>query len=755
MLSSIRQEKLFLKAEWITRLDNPIEKEFTFFQDRPTIILSKAFELEQLPREAALAICGLGYYRAKINGQRVGDSVLNSDVTNYNKMVYYDTYDVRHFLAEGINQIEVELGNGWYNPAPIQILGRYNLRKQLSIGKPCLICDLQLDDKHIYSDNSWASAYGQILQNDVYIGEVYTDEPQSDKTGKTVTIAGPAGRLTPSFIPKIKRQKGLRPKSIIKNELGWLLDFGQILTGQAVVQIEKNFVGGVTIQYAEEKTDEHCLKFDSSVSGRYGLAIESQNIKADTPVIQQDIIHKIKKETLHYSNQYTYHSFRYVQILAESETNPLEEMIAYPTHTAIPIISEFHSSSPILNDLWQAAIHTRLNNIHSYFEDCSRERLGYGGDTVALLESHLATVDAESLIKKVFLDFANDQRLDGGITQTAPYVGIMTNGTSNGAGSLGWQLVFPTLANTIVHQYAGNAFIQPYFAALRQHLDYLLSFDYNYIKQCCLGDWGSIDETADGPLVTSPDQDFCSACMYILILKENQKLFASMAVEEPLMQELTQTISTYQRVVRKEFYNEAAGCFGKGTASSWIFAIKSGVCRPTDDAYDKMIDLIVKRDGIFPFGIFGMSWAYEILAEKGDNQLILDWLLREDDPSYYGMLQTGNGTLSEHFAGAETFAGSKNHAMFSSYSAWMLRKLLGIKVEGRTFYLQPYMTDAISELKGSLQTKEGLISVERQDRQLRLSFPDYFKLDISHFRKMKQLSFTEQNGQITIDYEVL
>ena len=122
----------------------------------------------------------------------------------------------------------------------------------------------------------------------------------------------------------------------------------------------------------------------------------------------------------------------------------LSNIQAYSVHTDLASVSRFESSSEELNRLWDAARNTRLNNVHSYFEDCTRERFGYGGDIVALVDSHLYSHDMHNFLKKVFMDFAYDQTPDGGIPQTAPYVGIMTNGTSNRAGSLGWQLVFPS-----------------------------------------------------------------------------------------------------------------------------------------------------------------------------------------------------------------------------------------------------------------------------------------------------------------------
>ena len=40
----------------------------------------------------------------------------------FKKCVYYDVYDVSQFLKIGTNILEVELGNGMYNPAPLKFI---------------------------------------------------------------------------------------------------------------------------------------------------------------------------------------------------------------------------------------------------------------------------------------------------------------------------------------------------------------------------------------------------------------------------------------------------------------------------------------------------------------------------------------------------------------------------------------------------------------------------------------------------------
>lgn len=713
----------FSKAKWITRRDNPIEKEFLFFKDKPNMTFTKVFSWDG-ESTAQLFICGLGYYTAYINGQRVGDAYLNSDVTNYDKTVYYDQYELSSYLISGENTLVVELGNGWYNPAPIAILGRYNVRKQLAIGKPCLICDIQLGDEHIYSDKTWQAGFGNLLQNDIYTGEVYCDTVSTDfEDAQTVCIAGPAGQLKPSFIPKVKRHDKVLPIRIEKQENGWFVDFGQIISGQVAFGVAESYLGEITLRYAEDVDMERQLDFASTISGRYGLREDSKGILPETPIVQTDKIIKTQLASLYYSNQYTYHSFRYVWIEAAREQWPFEELSVYRVHTAVPVIADFKSSSEILNQLWTAGLHTRLHNIHSYFEDCSRERLGYGGDTVALLRAHLATIDAHALFKKAFLDFVNDQRLDGGITQTAPYVGIMTNGTSNGAGSLGWQLVLPTLAKTIAVDYDDENFVKQYQKNLKRHLEYLLSFDYDYVKNCCLGDWGSIDETADGFMIKSPDQDFCSAVMYLLNVQLYHELSQFLPELKAYQTELAVREQQVVSAVQEEFYDSKKHQFATGSASSVIFALKAGLVKDRKAWYQKLIDLIKSRNGVFPFGIFGMSWAYDEIAKHGDNHIIYEWLTRMESPSYYDMLKGGNQTLAEHFAGEETFSGSKNHAMFSSYSAWQVKEVLGINISGNQVTIAPDTALPLDWVKGSFQLPQGKITLERTSQELNVQCP--------------------------------
>lgn len=711
------------QANWITRLDNPIEKENLYFNDKPNIILKKQVELKGTSQAAFIDICGLGYYTLKINGHRISDAYLNSDVTSYDQRIYYDTYRIDDYLVVGKNTFTVELANGWYNPAPILILGKYNIRKQLAIGKPTMICDIRIEmpshSERIISDTDWKSSCGPFLQNDLYIGEVFTDQimPTANVREQTVCISGPTGELVPSFISKITRQEKIVPHSIIENEQGWVIDFGQIISGQLAFTLPASMTGIVEITYGEAIDETNQLDYASTISGTYGQLKGKEFHQA---IIQKDQIIKKRQKALSFSNQYTYHSFRYAFVKKQTniDTFPLEEVHAYRIFSAVEVITEFDSSSDKLNQLWQAALNTRQNNMHSYFEDCTRERFGYGGDVVALLSSHVATSNIKDLVKKVFLDFVDAQIADGGIPQTAPFVGIMTNGPSNNAGSLGWQLVLPTLAQSLCENYHEKAFVQQYQNILDKHIQYLLRFDFSFIRTCCLGDWGAIDSQEEDGVISSPDQSFCTGCMYVILLTAYLKLIDEGIIPPTHFASLNKKMTIAKKTLLEDF-NVETGDFAGGTLSSDIFAIQAGLVVEEDRERQMthLINKIKENDTIFSFGIFGMSWAYEILSEAGENQLIYDWLMRENSPSYYDMLKTGNAALAEYFpipTQKKRQSGSLNHAMFSSYSNWFVKALLGLQLTTHQLVIHPAIDLPIEWISGSIKTEVGKVAINYQ-----------------------------------------
>ena len=85
-------------------------------KQRPIIpLFRKDFVLQKAIASAILYISGLGQYDAYLNGAKIGDGFLTPGWTDYDKTVFYNTYDVKPLLKKGNKAIAVIVGKGFYN----------------------------------------------------------------------------------------------------------------------------------------------------------------------------------------------------------------------------------------------------------------------------------------------------------------------------------------------------------------------------------------------------------------------------------------------------------------------------------------------------------------------------------------------------------------------------------------------------------------------------------------------------------------
>ena len=166
------------KAEWITgQYVVPGEDDYAaHFADAPAPVLKREFTLPDKPvKRAFWRIASPGMYDASVNGHRV-NSVALPLWTAFDRRVLEDEYDVTRLVKAGANTLMLELGNGWWNPLPMKMWGRFNLRETLPHGTPAAKATLAVTyadgtSECIVTDRAWLSAEGQVLRNNLYLGE--------------------------------------------------------------------------------------------------------------------------------------------------------------------------------------------------------------------------------------------------------------------------------------------------------------------------------------------------------------------------------------------------------------------------------------------------------------------------------------------------------------------------------------------------------------------------------------------------------
>lgn len=696
-----------------------------YYRGKRNVVMRKTIYLDEDLLDAYISIVGLGFYKLYINGKEVTRGELNTDWTNYAKIIYYDTYNIKPFINQPKNEVIVELADGWFNPAPLKLFGKYNLRETLTIGEPQVIADIYMKfadrEMIIGSDADWQYCEGAYTFNNIYLGErldmkLFRGENTTDllmPDWKNVVLSnGPEGRLVSSFIPKINHTLSLGAEHIhVVDEETFIIDFGAIVTGFIDLSITASENQRVELLYSEDVDENYELNTDSTLAGFVGKQVTEGviidgGIGAPARAEQKDAF-ECRSGKNHFINAFTCHSFRYVQ-LSGINIEQLNNVQALSVHTVLRENGGFYCSDPYINKLFEVAKRTKLNNIHSVFGDCARERFAYGGDIVALARSQVYQFDSAAIYKKTIFDFINDIRPCGGVTETAPFMGIKTNGVGGETGPLGWQLVLPYLIAIHYRHYGNVNLLAESLPFLEKQILSLEMRDFDDLVTCCLGDWGSRVHDMRNYKNGSPALHFTSACFYYYHLLIIAKICDDLGFKEKWLKYIGKANKIREKIL--SLYKNTDGSFADRSQTSFVFAIYFDLCDDIESSLNALIDLIKKEQNVITCGIFGQSFAYEIFHRYGHNELILEWLRVE--AGFKKMLKNDASTLKEFFG--DNLNGSNNHAMFSSYSSWLFQALGGITVAEEAvgadvILISPSFTDTINFVDCWHQTIRGRI----------------------------------------------
>jgi len=322
------------RGDWISDgKPNPNQDE-EFYQNDPAPLFRKEFDLKKKVKKARLYISGLGYYEARLNGNRVGDLYLDPGWTDYEKRIFYSSFDVTKMLQSGKNCLGVILGNGWYNPLPLRMWGRLNLREHLPTGRPRFIAQLNIEmtdgsKQTVFSNTDWRVHDGPLLRNNVYLGEVFDarreiegwDRPDLDTHEWTSAVAvnSPGGLLRAQPQPPIRITEEIKSVKITEPQTGvFILDFGLNFSGTVRLRTEAPSGTRITLRYGELLDEDGNLNPKTSVAGQIkGKRRNGQNIGgAGSPefAVQEDIYIARGKGKNTYIPRFTFRGFRFVEI---------------------------------------------------------------------------------------------------------------------------------------------------------------------------------------------------------------------------------------------------------------------------------------------------------------------------------------------------------------------------------------------------------------------------------------------------------
>jgi alpha-L-rhamnosidase len=713
-------------AQWLTAAPPPATPptDCDLYQPDPAPLFRADVSLAGRPPllSARAYVVGLGYFSLLINGQPLPQAgALDPPLTTFNKTILYSVQDATGAVAAAVAAappaqpaftVAVALGNGWWNPLPLRFWGARNFRAALPTGPPMFKLALRL----AFADGStldvtsradpgagWRVGPSEVQRNNIYLGTV-VNRSAEPPAGWATPAFGPAALLPPwgapvqppapppavlraASVPPVRRQASIAATLLSSVNGTHIYDAGTNMAGVCQWCLGGASPGqALALRYGEVLFPDGSLNGLTSVAGQIKRAGEGGPCAPDIAWQADAYTARGDAGGECYTPPWTWHGFRYIEVSGSAVAGaPLASLTCYPMRSDLARTSTFASSSPLLQRIHAMEVATQAANLMSIQSDCPhRERQGYGGDALMTLESLLYNFDTALFSEKRAQDFADAARPDGGLTETAPYVGISDAGMSPQGGPIGWQAYLPS-ALAAGLRYHGNALaVREQYGAVSAFMALLAATPAERIEGG-LGDWMTLEPSPLG--MTGWGFALQSYAAYAELAAEVGDAGGAAAGAAGAAAAGGRLNAQYLDPLTPGLYRctPASNCSSpahfNNSQCAQALALHLGIVPPSQRpaAVALLAANLAAQHGHLAVGGFGIGYLLRALGDAGRADLSYGVMAAESYPSYGFMLQSNASTMWESWSySASTF--SHNHPMFSGPTRYIFQSLAGIRV---------------------------------------------------------------------------
>lgn len=704
---------MFSAASWITGAYEPPEEGdyAAFFAEAPAPVLRCEFQFAGDVDSAVWRIAAAGLVDAYINGRRVTPTA-HPAWTDYDCRVLSCDYEVAKFIENGVNVLELHLGNGWYNLLPMKMWGRFNLRQTLPQGTPCVNASLVVSGKdgtkkEIVTGDGWLASEGPVLKNNIYLGERFDARRGFSNWTRARVIEGPKGKVeNADDMPRTVIYKRWKAKKVTALARGrYVVDFGENFAGNLRLIVRNAKAGNeVCIRYGELLNEDGSVNVLTTVAGQQ----KSAEISPPGIACQSDTLICRNAAVLVYEPRFTFHTFRYAEISGLDSAPAVEDVEALAYSADVQDVSGFKCSDVRLERIREMCRRTFRANLQGVQSDCpARERFGYGGDLAVTAESFILNYDMRGFYRKVLKDRCDSAAKNGGIpTTTSP--SAFPRSMSAKSVRMGWAVDIPIVVDLLVRYYGDTQVVLAVYPTLKRFLEICEKEFSPEDTPKCIGDHEAIDKA---------DQQTTAICHYHQILKLSAKFARRLGLEHDAARYEATALRLESIFAERARYVPARGFVGNGRQGEEAFAIYHRMLPSADlDAAYKLLRYdVVAHDNALSTGIFGTQYLLDILTARGDAELAGMVVLHEGFPGWLNMLDHGATTLWESWIGSDGIY-SHCHPMFGSVAGWMMKAIIGIQVCEDSvgcdrIRIKPSAVSGVTSASGWIDTPKGRVSV--------------------------------------------
>lgn len=659
----------------------------------PPDCFKKEFKTDGEIRSARLYASACGIYTAEINGTRVS-SPLAPGITDYNKRVQYQTYDITEFIKEN-NEITLCLADGWYRGS----CGAWGLKNQYGTETKIIA---QVDIKYkdgtnlrVSTDETWSwSNDSDIRFADNKDGEIIDANRKPSYRFRARITSHPVTPSASNNVPIAEKER-YSGEIIISKSGKKIIDFKQNLAGFISFKLNAKKGQKIKITLGEllDKDGELTLK-----------NIQCSNKKITTPL--QKIEYTCKDGVNEYKTRFAIFGFRYALIETDVEFTS-DDFTAIAVYSDMEETGFFESSNELLNKFFEATKQSAKSNSTDLPTDCpTRERHGWTGDAQIFINTASYLFSYAPFALKFERDLCDEQRRNGCFRQIAPKGGVdfYMNAMD---GSPGWSDAGVLIPYRIYKKYDDIRALEHFYENMKRYADYKIktlgkiyptsvptgiNLKYRrYISNFgqSYGEWA---EPADVKAFAVSD----------FISPHPEETTAYIVYMLECMTEIAEVLNKYGDARRFKKYADKARIGYSKLVETKKYSLdtdrQSKLVRPlafnllsdSQKAYaqKRLIKALNNYSWRVGTGFLSTPLILGVLADI-DADYAYRLLENEEMPGWLFMSKSGATTVWESWEGdkAQDGIGSLNHYSKGAVCEWLFSSMCGINVDGENHFM--------------------------------------------------------------------
>jgi alpha-L-rhamnosidase len=531
-------------------------------------------------------------------------------------------------------------------------------------------------------------------------------------------VIGPgiAAPLTERANPPLTIPERLKPVAVLKGPRGFILDFGQEITGWVEFVSRAPAATRVILSHCEILEDGDYYGRNLGARAEF-VYVADGSLKTARP-------------------HFTYFGFRYVRVIGLA-TVSRDDFTACAIYSDIPCTGTIETSDARLNRLVLNTQWSQKGNFLDIPTDCPQrcERIGWCGDVTAFCDTASQHMHTPAFFDHYLKCLRAEQIAMGGLVPIFAPVPKSEEGVpwfDEFMGSSVWGDVGSILPWSLWLNFGDFSLLKRHWPLIRDWADWVTAHSSNnlWFAGNHFGDWLALDTGDPESPRGATSEAYIASAFYFQTLTIAAK--AARVLELPADQARFEAQAAETRTAfLAEFFSDGALRTAE-TQTALVVALHFGLY--PDGFAPRLMEALVKRieakKGHLDTGFVGTFLLPRVLSDRGANEVAYALLLQDTFPSWLFEVAMGATTIWERWNSVRPDGrmntaldmNSLNHYAYGSIAGWMYHVMCGLNpVEDAVGYkkavVKPMPDPRVKSVKMVRDTAAGRYEIEWEYRE--------------------------------------